>query len=156
MVSCYVPGLSSCIFDHPRSGWLPVGLLARLIWMQDDHMGMAGAGVWVTTKDGWVRGDRIVQVRFKRGKHSSYGKEVHTFYVTVTQFGVDGDGGPSTHTLWKTEGGDGRALARAAASLLEFISGSERGVVVYEEGKAKLISFTEALLASSKIVEATS
>lgn len=131
-------------------------MLTRLIRVQNDHTSGAGAGVWVTTKDGWVRGDRIVQVRFKQGEYSSYGKKVSTYYVSVTQIGIDGDGGPSTTSLWKTEGGDGRALARAAASLLEFISGSERGVVVYEEGKAQLISFTEALLASSKIVEATS
>jgi hypothetical protein len=121
--------------------------------MQNDQAGVVGAGVWVTTKDGWVRSDRIVQVRFSQGKYSSYGKEVRTYYVTMTQLGVDGDGGPSTVSLWRTEGGDGRALARAAASLLEFISGTERGVVVYRDGKAKLISFTEALIGSSEIVD---
>jgi hypothetical protein len=56
--------------------------------------------------------------------------------VSITLLGAGGEGGPSIVSLWQVEGGDGRSLARAAVSLLEFISGPERGVVVYQDGKA--------------------
>jgi hypothetical protein len=108
----------------------------------------AGAGVWITTPNGWIRGNQIVEVQHVTSSHSSYGREVVSHCLKVTQLAVRGaEGGPSTFSLWQTEGVDGKALARAAVTLMELLSGPGCGVVVFKEGRIKLASFTEAKIA---------
>lgn len=107
----------------------------------------------MATDEGWTRGDQIVAVEFRQSGYTSYGRQLYSFWVSMT---VSGGDGPRRMSLWRTEGaaGEGVDLAVAALKLLELLSvAEESGVVVYREGRVQLLSFSEAMLEAGALVK---
>ena len=106
----------------------------------------------MATDEGWTRGDQIVAVEFHQGGHTSYGRQLYSFWVSMT---VSGGDGSRTIRLWRTEGavGEGVDMAVAALKLLELLGGPESGVVVYREGRVRLVPFSDAMLEAGALVK---